>query len=82
MLCGFGLVELLSAILVFFLFEHTPSPWGAGTLPDGFGRTDLEMYELCLYEARVVGSCFGAALMGVCFLLGGTILYFVSRLAP
>jgi len=81
-LCAFGSIEILCAIIALFIFDHVPSPWGAGTLPDGFGKTEIYMEELGLWEARVFISCFGAAFIGAIFLLAGSITYLISRLKP
>jgi hypothetical protein len=81
-LCVFGSIEILCAIIALFVFDHIPSPWGAGTLPGGLGRTEIEMDELGLWQARVIVSCFGAALIGVIFLLGGCAAHLISRFKP
>ena len=78
-LCGFGFIELLVAILVLIVFEHMPSPWGAGTMPDGFGKTAIQMEALGRYENRIFISFFGAAFMGVLLLIGGGIMHLVSK---
>jgi hypothetical protein len=79
-LCAFGPIEILCAIIALFIFDHLPSPWGAGTLPGGLGQTEIEMYAVARWEARIFVSCFGAAFIGALFLLGGGITYLISRL--
>ncbi len=81
-LCAVGSIEILCAIIVLFIFDHIPSPWGAGTLPGGLGRTEIEMDELVNWQAHVLISTFGAALLGAGFLLGGCVTHLISRLKP
>jgi hypothetical protein len=78
-LCTFGSIEILCAIIALFIFDHIPPPWGAGTMPGGLGRTEFEMNKTMMWEARVFISCFGAAFIGTIFLLGGSITYLISR---
>jgi hypothetical protein len=81
-LCAFGSIAILCAIIALLIFDHIPSPWGAGTLPDGFGKTEIEMDELGLWQARVIVSFFGAALAGAMLLFGGSMTYLISRFKP
>jgi len=81
-LCAFGSITILCAIIALFIFDHIPSPWGAGTLPDGFGKTDMEMEKIMRWQARVIVSCFGTALAGAMLLLGGSVTYLISRFKP
>jgi len=81
-LCAIGSIEILCAIIALFIFDHMPSPWGAGTLPGGLGQTDMEMEGVMRWEAGVLDSCFGAGLTGVLFLLVGSITYLISKFAP
>jgi hypothetical protein len=79
-LCAFGSIEILCAIIALFIFDHIPSPWGAGTLPGGLGRTEIEIDELMNWQAHVLISTFGVGLVGVIFLLCGGIMYLAAAL--
>ncbi len=53
-------MEILCAIIALFIFDYIPSPWGAGTLPGGLGKSELEMEAMMMWQGRVIVSCFGA----------------------
>jgi hypothetical protein len=66
--------------MALFIFEHIPSPWGAGTLPDGCGKSEAEMEGIGSWQAHVVLSTMGTVLMGALFLFAGCVLLVISRL--
>jgi hypothetical protein len=82
MLGALGSIEIASALIVLFVFEHTPYPWGAGTLPDGLGQTDAAINQTMRWQANVLISTVGAGFVGALFLLAGCVTYLVFKLIP
>jgi hypothetical protein len=80
-LCGFGLVEFLCAVVVLFIFERVPSPWGAGTLPGGLQTVGApDPVETAMeWQAHVLAGIAAFGFMGLGFLLVGIIAYIVSK---
>ncbi len=87
-LCGFGLVEFVCAVVAFVIFEKLPYPFGLGTSPGGMMNTaDFDKFKNTFdstftLEANVCTSIMGAGLLGALFMLTGFVVYAIARLAP
>ncbi len=83
-LCGFGLLEVLGAVILLAIFEHLPYPWGVGTLPGGLStvghENDIDQTRDVL--GHVFAAILGTGLLGVLFLLLGALTIALSVFKP
>jgi len=76
-LCLVGLLAFLGACVVLYLFEHTPFPWGAGTLPGGMS----DDYDRAMQWQIDVGMLiFAVGVSGTLSLLLGGVTWLISWL--
>jgi hypothetical protein len=81
-LCLFGLIAQISAIIVLVIFEHTPWPWGAGTLPGGLSDAGAEdpIERTMMWQADVLSVTAGVGFAGTLLLLAGGITWLFLKI--
>lgn len=76
-----GIFALIGASMVLYLFEHTPGPWGGGTLPGGMSDDYDSAFDRAMWwQARVIVSTVAVGFSGALFLLAGCLTWLVSWL--
>ena len=81
-LCGFGIVELLCALVALFIFNHVPSPWGTATIPGGLSDVGgPDPVETAMnWQARVFVGIFATGFVGLAYLLFGILACAISAI--
>ena len=78
--CAFGLIEMVSCFIAAFLFAHIPFPWAFNKV---HRITEVSMSEIekdVVWQAHAIMVCFLAGIVGLIYLIGGCLIYLISKL--
>ncbi len=72
------MLAIIGACVVLFIFEHTPGPWGGGTLPSGMSDDYDSAFDRAMWwQTRVIVSTVAVGFSGALFLFVGCVKWLV-----